>query len=179
VSSNRLPDLVHYIIWSCDPSELGATKLNKICWYADLVALRTYGHTISGAENYMRLQFGPAPKGVHHVLENLQSENKIAITKETYFNKPKTMYMALEHPNLAAFTAEEIAIIDPIATTICSKHTAASISLLSHDDLWQEIELGQEIPIAAAAVIPGEITADDLEWAQRVTAELDADRPAP
>jgi hypothetical protein len=34
---------------------------------------------------------------------------------------------------------------------------------LSHDSLWEEIEMGADIPVAAASVIPGEITAEDLD----------------
>jgi hypothetical protein len=46
---------MHYVIWRSDPSELGATKLYKICWYSDLEAYRTLGSTISGATHYKRL----------------------------------------------------------------------------------------------------------------------------
>jgi hypothetical protein len=176
MNTNRLSDLVHYIIWRCDPAELGATKLNKVCWYADIEYYRLTGKTITGADRYKRLQFGPAPKGVHLVLESLAHEEKIAISTENYYGKPKTMFMARSRPNLSAFAADEIAMVDQIANVICSKHTAASISNASHDALWQEIELGQDIPIAAASVIPGEITAEDIEWAEQAVAQVDADR---
>ncbi len=177
MNTNRLGDLVHYVIWRCDPSELGATKLNKICWYADLDHYRLTGRTITGADHYKRLQYGPAPKGAHHVLDALKREGKIAIATETYYGKPKTMFMALSRPDLTAFTADEIATVDRIADIICSKHTAASISNISHDALWEEIALGEDIPVAAASVIPGEITADDVEWAEKALAQVDADRP--
>jgi len=80
-------------------------------------------------------------------------------------------------PDIAAFSSEEIAIVDAIAEIICSKHSATSISRISHDALWEEIELGADIPIAAAAVIPGEITPDDVSWAERMIADFDANRP--
>ena len=35
---NRLAELLHYLIWRCDPSKLGATKLNKILFFADFGA---------------------------------------------------------------------------------------------------------------------------------------------
>jgi hypothetical protein len=177
MNTNRLSDLIHYIIWRCDPAELGATKLNKICWYADLEYYRRAGRTITGADRYKRLQFGPAPKGVHVVLDALARENKIVIASENYYGKPKKMFVALTRPDLSSFEAEEIATIDQIADVICSKHTAASISNASHDALWQEIELGEDIPVAAASVIPGEITAEDIEWAERAVSQVDADSP--
>lgn len=174
--SNRLPDLLHYVIAICDPTELGATKLNKICWYSDLEAFRLYGRTISGADYYRRMQHGPTPPGAPFILQNLQRVGKIAISEQNYYGRPKTMYMSQQRPNLSAFSAEEIAVVDQIASVICSKHTAASISSISHDTLWEEIELGGDIPVAAASVIPGEITAEDVDWAAKAVADLDADR---
>jgi hypothetical protein len=171
--TNRLADLVHYIIWRSDSSELGATKLNKICWYADLHAYRQTGRTITGADRYKRLQFGPVPKGIHSVLEALEQEGKIARTEETFFGRPKHMFMALTRPNLSAFTTDEIAIVDAIAEFICRNHTATSISLASDDALWEEAELGDDILVAAGAVIPGEATAEDIEWARRVVSGLE------
>jgi hypothetical protein len=176
MKSNRLPDLLHYVIAICDPSALGATKLNKICWYSDLEAFRLYGRTISGADRYRRMPHGPTPTGAHFILQNLQRDGKIAISEQNYYGRPKTMYMSQRRPNLTAFSAEEIAIVDLIANIICSKHTATSISLASHDALWEEIELGEDIPVAAASVISGEITAEDLDWARQVVSDLDADR---
>ena len=174
---NRLPELLHYVIWRCDPAELGATKLNKICWYSDLDAYRRLGHTVTGATDYIRLQFGPTPKGVHNVIEQLSDDGRIAVSKENFYGRPKTMYLSRVKPDIGTFSSDEIAIVDAITEIICSKHSAASISRISHDALWEEIELGADIPIAAAAVIPGEITADDVSWAERMIADFDANRP--
>jgi hypothetical protein len=33
-------------------------------------------------------------------------------------------------------------------------------------------------PVAAASVIPGEITVEDLEWATKVVSDADVDSPA-
>jgi hypothetical protein len=174
---NRLPKLLHYVMWRCDPAELGATRLNKICWYSDLDAYRALGHTITGATVYTRRQYGPTPKGVHKVIDKLSHQGRIAVSTENSYGHPKTMYLSRVKPDIAAFSSEEIAIVDAIAEIICSKHSAASISRISHDALWEEIELGADIPISAAAVIPGEITADDVSWAERMIADFDAHRP--
>jgi hypothetical protein len=158
------------------PCQVGATKLNKICWYSDLDAYRRLGHSITGAADYIRLQFGPTPKGVHNVIDQLSDQGRIAASKVNFYGRPKTMYLSRVKPNIGAFSSEEIAIVDAIAEIICSKHSANSISRISHDALWEEIELGADIPIAAAAVIPGDITADDVSWAERMIADFDANR---
>jgi len=163
---NRLAELLHYLIWRCDPSKLGATKLNKICWYADLDAYRRTGGTISGAQEYVRLQHGPAPEGVHRTLDALREQGKIAISKQTYQGRPKTMFVSQVLPDVQAFSSIQVSIIDSVAEAICSHHTAASISELSHDALWEEIALGAKIPVAAAAILPGNVTPDDIAWAE-------------
>jgi Protein of unknown function (DUF4065) len=175
---NRLPEMLHYVIWRCDPSKLGATKLNKICWYADLDSYRATGATISGASEYIRLQHGPAPEGVHWTLDRLHEKGKIAISKHNYRGRPKTMFMSQVLPDMQVFSPIQVSIIDSISEIICSRHTAASISRLSHDALWEEVALGAKIPVAAAAVIPGEITPDDISWAEGAMAAYDAHRPS-
>jgi hypothetical protein len=33
----RLVCVTHYVIKRCDPAKLGATKLNKVLWFADVI----------------------------------------------------------------------------------------------------------------------------------------------
>jgi len=172
---NRLPDLLHYVIAICDPGCLDAAKLNDICWFSDVEAFRQIGRSISGANHYIRLQRGPALKNVQFILRDLQQTGRIAISEHDHYDVPNKTFISRQRPNLSAFSAAEIAIIDRMSGLICSKHPATSFSLISHDALWEEIDLGNDIPIAAASVIPGDITADDLKWARQTVVELDAD----
>jgi hypothetical protein len=170
MDTNRLATLTHYVIWKCNPADLGAVKLNKILWFADLEQYRRTGNTITGATAYTKLQFGPVPNGIARALENLEHEGKIARSKENYYGRPKNMFMAISRPDLQAFGADEIAIIDMVADVICKGHTAASISEATHDALWAETEIGAEMPIGPASVIEGEATQNDLDWAARTFA---------
>src|SRR6266540_3373874 len=100
MSNNRLAALAHYIIWKCDPAVLGAVKLNKILWFADLEYYRRTSRTITGATEYTKLQHGPVPKGILRALEALEAEDKIAKSTETYYGRPKTMFLAKTRPDL-------------------------------------------------------------------------------
>jgi hypothetical protein len=171
MSNNRLATLAHYVIWRSDPASLGAVKLNKILWFSDLEYYRLTGKSITGATVYTKLQFGPVPKGILQALDTLAAEDKIAISRENYYGRPKTMFMALSRPDLQAFHADEIAVVDMIANVIQQKHTATSISELTHDALWAETEIGAEMPIGAAYVVPGEITPEDMDWATEAFAD--------
>ena len=170
MATNRLAALAHYVIWRCDPADLGAVKLYKILWFADLEHYRRTGRTITGATAYTKLQFGPVPKGIMQALETLEHEEKIAKSSENYYGRPKTMFLARSRPDLHPFDGDEIAIVDMIADAICRNYAAASISELTHDALWAEIEIGDDMPIGAASVIGGEVTPDDLDWATKAFA---------
>jgi hypothetical protein len=171
MSANRLADLAHYLIWRCDPAQLGAVKLNKILWFADLAHYRTTGKTITGATAYTKLPHGPVPKGIRGALNALRHENKIAQATQNYYGFPKTMFLAVERPDLSAFSADEMMMIDAVADVICREHTAASISRLSHDALWDETEIGENITIGAGSIVPGDPTVEDLQWAEQALAD--------
>jgi len=172
---DKLKALVHYICYKCpEPSLLGATKLNKILWYSDVVSYLRTGKPITG-EKYTKRQFGPVPKHILSVLRNLEEKGLLAVKEADHFGYDKKEYIALKAPDLSKFTAEQIAIVDSIIEEICYKHTADTISKASHDIIWALAEIGEEIPLyAVLASKLGEITESDIEWAKRALATAEA-----
>jgi uncharacterized phage-associated protein len=158
--------LVQYVCYRCvDPSKLGATKLNKILWFADVLHFVEYGKPITG-ETYVKRQFGPAPRHVLNVLDELQQENKLVI-REREFTYDVRMFMAREKPDISAFTPEQVSLVDWVMEQICDRHTATSISEATHDVIWKLAEVGEEIPYEAMlAAELGEVTEADVRWAQ-------------
>ena len=98
-------------------------------------------------------------------MRQLEDANKIVSATENYFGFPKHMFISRERPDISNLSADEISIVDSVAELICSEHTAKSISDETHDALWEETPFGDDVPIGAAAMIPGEITPEDLDWA--------------
>jgi hypothetical protein len=162
----KLEALVHYIIYRCnDPRKLGATKLNKILWYSDITNFLYTGKSISDAK-YVKLQHGPVPANLVKVREKLVEEGAIAIRQDIHFGYPQTQAFALTPPNLDYFTATEISRVDEIMTDICENHSAASISAVSHDMIWEAAEIGEEIPLYAVfAAQQADVTQEDIDWA--------------
>ncbi len=169
---NKLKALVHYICFQYhDPSVLGATKLNKILWYSDVIAYATTGASITG-ETYTKQQFGPVPRHILGIIDELKAEAALAVREVEYFGKVKKEYVALRKPDISMFTPDEISLIDSVIDVVCHKHTAASISLASHDAIWKLAEIGEEIPLyAALASELGEVTDEDVKWAKRVSSK--------
>ncbi len=179
-SSPRFRALVHYIIEQCDdPKKLGATKLNKALWFADTFAYRLTGKTISGETAYVKRQFGPVPKKVLDALRQLADEDKIVIRETSYFGKPKREFISLEMPSANRFDEDERDIIDSVVAVVCDGHTAASISDLSHDIVWDAADPGEDIPIyAVLAAQVGAATRDDQRWADSIIKARHKERAA-
>lgn len=171
---DRMADVAHYVIAHCSPEKLGATKLNKVLWYADVIFYRLHGRTITGAEVYEKRQFGPVPRGINETLRALQARGAI---KERQTPTPvglRREFVWLDPPATEKFSAEEVDMLRNVMEIICDGHSATSISDLSHDILWEETEIGAPMPIIAGAIIPSEITPEAVQWAREAFDEYRA-----
>jgi hypothetical protein len=140
--------LVHYIIWKVGKHDwFGATKLNKVLWFADARAYTLTGQSITG-ETYTRGEFGPVPLHITPVRNELQSEHLIKITKEGNL----TRFTALTPGERGWFSSAELQSIDYWATHIAKDHTAESISEETHDEAWRIAKEGEELPLYAYRV---------------------------
>lgn len=164
----RLDALVHYICHKCqDPTLLGSTKLNKVLWYSDVIALQMRGEAITG-ETYVKQQYGPVPLHILDTLKRLQKHGDIVVRSTEYHGYPKRDLIAMTKPDFSMFKPEEISIVDDVLREICYNHTALSISLATHDDIWKLADIGEEIPLETIfASKLAEITEDDVKWAKR------------
>lgn len=170
--TDLLKELTHYICWKAgdDPSKLGATKLNKALWFSDSFAYRMSGRSITNS-TYIKRQYGPVPKRILPVLNDLHREGKVLIRESPYYSYVKRDYIALTSATPSVFSEQELWIIDHVIDWVCQEHTASSISEFSHDNIWEAAEEGEEIPMyAALGAFDGEITEEDKEWASRIIA---------
>jgi hypothetical protein len=165
VGSDRTEVVAHYIIARADPNKLGAVKLNKVMWFADLEAYRRLGRTVTGQDSYEKRQYGPVPNNIVRSIRRLEQADKIATRDVPTFGGTRREYVWLKKPDVAEFSAEEVDILNEAIDWVCDSHTAKSISHLSHDALWEAAELGEQIPVGAATVISDELGGDDIQWA--------------
>lgn len=168
--------LVHYICAKCqdDPSRLGATKLNKILWYSEAMSFVNFGSPISGAK-FVKRQFGPAPAAILPILQELSEENALLIRNVSFHGFPKKEYVTLKPspPLSELFTADQISLVDDVIESICNEHTAKSIVKQSHDEIWEMASIGEELPLYTALAEQGEVSEEDVLWADAKIAELE------
>lgn len=169
MASERLKSLVHYVVASCDdPRRLGATRLNKILWFADTIHYRITGESISN-EIYVKRKNGPVPKSILYAIRELESDGKVHVREIDRAGYRMRIFTALKEPSVDDFTPRQRDIIQALTSEICSNFTATGISDLSHDHIWAAANEGEEIPMyVTLASRRGEITAEVTAWADSV-----------
>ena len=165
-SLSRLGALAHYVIARTEPSELGATKLNKILWFSDIAYYRRHGKSITGLSHYVRMPKGPMPPDINRELRHLGRHGLIVERPAKVFTYTRREFVWLKEPDVKVFTSEEIDTVG-IFTEIIRKQSAEYISDVTHEDpLWLELENGDPMPIGAASIISRAPSIKDLAWAE-------------
>ena len=163
--------LLHYICYRADVAKLGSTKLNKILWYADSLSYIHRGHSLTG-EMYQKDRHGPIPHHYLPIMAELERCGDVVKGNSEYHGYNKTDYHCSTSPDMSCLEKDEIELVDALIGIICEKHTAVSISELTHDRIWELADVGEEIPYCAtlAAVIekPSEAARN---WAFSVSSE--------
>lgn len=170
----KFKSLVHYICDKCspDPSVLGAVKLNKVLWFSDILMYMNHGQSITG-ERYVKRERGPVPSHILTALRELEKSGKLLVRDVPFFGFQKKEYISLKAADSDVFDEQERDLIDAVIDQICNGHTAKSVSELTHNQVWDAAEIGDEIPYHAAfAMRSGEIDEDDMAWAKRVAEKV-------
>jgi hypothetical protein len=164
---DKLERLVHYICYRVEPKNLGAVKLNKVLWYSEALAYLRQSESITG-EKYVKRQHGPVAYHLPQVIDSLTARGAIAVRDSIVGDFSKKEYVYLLTPDITDFTPESISLVESVMEFVCCKHSARSISELSHTKVWELAELGEEIPMFALhALRKTEITEADVAWAKR------------
>ena len=147
--------------------KLGAVKLNKILWFSEVLSFAKTGDSIAGAR-FVKQQFGPVPKAILPILNELQKDGVLLIEEVEYYGHRKRQFVCLGEPNISLFSESELEIIQDVFSAVTNSHTAASISQLTHDVIWKLAEVGEEIPLLAVlASSLGQVKSDDVEKARQ------------
>lgn len=135
----------------------GATKLNKVMFFAEFAHMRRHGRPITGVE-YQKLEWGPAPRRLRPIRDGLVDEGKALIEEGFFLGYPQHRLVPKEsvHPQL--LTVQEIETIDEVIEDLRGL-TARQVSDLSHDEEgWRMVETGETIPYEAAVLRPPVVT---------------------
>jgi hypothetical protein len=168
-SAEKFRELLLYVATRSegDP-HFGATKLNKILFYADFWAYKKLGKPITG-QPYQRLGRGPAPKKLLPVTRKMEKAGDCAWVVRDHFGLPQKRLVALRAPDLSRFSGEEISIVDSVLREL-EPFNATEVSELSHRFLgWQLARDKEEIPYSTVFLgEPRTPTIEEIEFGREL-----------
>lgn len=142
----KFKELILYIAQASEgDSTFGATKLNKILFFCDFLSYRAYGEPVTG-QRYFKLPFGPAPRALVPVVNELLEEEACVKVQRSRFGLPQDTIFAKREANLDIFKPREIALADFVMRQL-RDNDATEVSNLSHEFIgWQLANDREDIP---------------------------------
>ncbi len=127
----------------------GATKLNKVVFFAEFTHLRRHQAVISGCE-FQKLAHGPAPRQLVPVRQRLIDAGDAELVSEDFLGRPQHRLIPRRDADVSVFTAVERASIDDVLAQLADM-TGTQVSELSHQEPgWLLTEVGETIPFSTA-----------------------------
>ncbi len=127
----------------------GATKLNKVLFFAEFAHVRRHRRVISGCE-FQKLPHGPAPRQLLPVRNQLIASGEAELTQEDFLGRPQQRLIPLRAANLELFSKDEKKTISDVVAQL-AESTATQVSSMSHEEPgWRLTEIGETIPYATA-----------------------------
>ncbi len=127
----------------------GATKLNKVLFFAEFTHLRRHGRAISGCE-FQKLPHGPAPRQLLPVRRQLIASGSVELVEEDFLGRPQHRLVPRRAANLKVFTDDELQTISDVMAQLAGM-TGTQVSELSHQEPgWRLAAIGETIPSCTA-----------------------------
>jgi hypothetical protein len=172
----KLKSVVLYTCAKCEPSRLGAVKLHKVLYFADMIRFAQAGTPITGA-TYRKRPLGPTCDQLLSTLRVLEQANALTVNEVDYFGYRKKEFVALAQPDLTRLAQDEIALLDEVIDFVCAQNTAKTISDYSHNRAWEQADFGEELKYNSAFLLfPAQVSPEALDWASSEVAQVDEAR---
>lgn len=161
----KLAELILYVSDRCaDDPRFGATKLNKILFYADFIAYGKLGKPITG-QAYQKLKFGPAPRRLMPVRDGLIAASELAIQSKDHFGKGQKRTVALREANLSQFSGDEIAIVEDMIKAFWDANATEASEASHRTCAWKYADEGEDIPYESVFLSDRPLTERELAHA--------------
>lgn len=164
---NILENIVLYACERCGSENVGAVKLHKVLYYADMISFAGDGCPIIGA-TYRKRPFGPTCEQLQRSLRDMEAKHELEIREEDYFGYRKKRFEPRRNADLSSLSSDQKLLLDDIIDFVCVQNSAKTISELSHNRAWEIVEFGEIIPYESVHLLfPTEVSESAFEWAER------------
>lgn len=154
--NKALRAIVHHIVrqQAIQPEKLGLVKLHKILWFCEVRAIRSLGVPLIG-ERFIRHQYGPFATHLDSALDDLSRAGVLHRTPPTEEFETESL-IGKGTPDRGVISDQGWRLVDSVMAWIVDDHSASTISERSHDEIWEAVELHDEIPpmLAAIRIVP-------------------------
>lgn len=173
-SGRKFRELLLYVSErSKEDPRYGATKLNKILYYADFGAFRILGAPITGAR-YRRLQEGPVPIQLIDERNKIVSDQRAHLEERQYYSGVQQRLVSDDEPDLSIFSASELKIVNEVLEDLWHLD-ARGVSDRSHREPgWIAAKNRSEIPYSTAWISSAPITPEEETFGIELANELSA-----
>lgn len=170
-SERKFTELVLYVADRLRADRAGgATKLNKVLFFAEFTHMRRHQAVISGCE-FRKLAHGPAPRQLVPVRGRLIAIGHAELVTEDFLGRPQHRLVPMRPADLSVFGADEQSSVDDVLDQL-EGMTGTQVSELSHQEPgWRLTELGETIPYATAFLDFPQVATPSSERLSREVAE--------
>ena len=167
----KFTELLVYVVSRLQGDQSGgATKLNKILFFADFAHVRRTGSPITGAD-YQKLEHGPAARRLRPVRDQLIENGDAELVDEEFLGYRRHRLVPHRDADLSVFSDDELATIDKVLADLDGLN-ARQVSDLSHDEAgWRLVDFGDTIPYEAALVGARQVSTPTSQRLEREAAE--------
>ncbi len=149
LDQDHFANVVIFLLMRCPTA--GLTKLLKLLYLAESQHYRKYLTPLFGG-SYIALKCGPVLDNYKHLFAVLEEKGIVKETTKKILGvaKPKTEYVPLREPNLAAFSQSELETLDKVVE-FWGKYDGSTLSQYTHRAgpwtwIWDPSEPGRAIP---------------------------------
>lgn len=168
-NTDKLAAAIHFLVARFPPHQLGATKLNKILWFADCEFYVRHGRSLTGETHYVRKPQGPWNGRFDSAVAHLVLHKAISERQVRVIDFVRRELYPQQEPDVTPFTSEELDLLVKMASVV-SKLSAEEAAESSHKMLWECLPPDAKMPVSAGAVTTDPLDDADLERARSVLA---------
>ncbi len=167
----KFTELLLYVAERLQPDRVGgATKLNKVMFFADFAHVRRTGAPITGAE-YQKLPHGPAARRLKPVRDALLGTGEAEVAREEFLGYELHRLVPLRRADTSVFSKAELETIDQVLGDLNGLN-ARQVADLSHEEAgWRLVDEGEVIPYEAALVGARQVSTPTSRRLEREVAE--------
>ncbi len=149
MTNPKVLQAIHFICFTAEGLPLGATRLNKILWFAEK---DSFLHTLQPmlGLSFVKGPYGPMPPDADIACKTLAEKGLIFFEPRDYGSYSYKDMHSRRDPDTSLLTEDELTALRNLTWEICTEYSARSISDLTHNAIYHMLSMGEDYPLELA-----------------------------